>query len=703
MKNSLFRNVSKIAEEKDESDKVTKAEEDWLDKYISERRSKTASTKDTKAETSKSSVFTKDWWKSDDPDDDDIVGGGDLYSRGYDAYSYNWKDRWSEKSYGRGFYAGGSSSVLSGSNYSYSSSFSSMSDTRELLDIKSFVTNLLRIHDSLSKRLVSTNTSVEYTNGLNNIFSGTTSTIHLLRDVLCASSTNIPFNDKLDITSGYVLMASTMGDSDPKTEIQKIVSPEIDKITVNAKLTDEKADNLKKLLKCIASMIAENIIEDEVLTKSPGYKNYVESFRNYYYTKRSLDSSHLSTTLDIVYAQIRCPENVEEYIEDLEKSGKYNSKQLKNFKDVAEAIKHSYDNDVVPSIDKIADMSGQIIALIMSVISDKDLKDVSDNINDMLSTQSALLDSEEIRPNFASFNRSLSQPVTDAQQKSLSALQSLESHDYSRDKMKDPTDGSIYKQAWNINYYTRKGDKNTYNTLRSGIETYVRPLKKMMSFRDFVKKTTLTSQKRGKIDRGKLALANSTNRIYTKTIVDQASSVSICLIIDESGSMSGSRINGAKTLGILFAEAFLDSKSVDIHIYGHTAQDLDHSDQDIIVNKYPTKQSLTDVKSRSQNVDGIAIYAIAKDFEKVAKGNQKIMIVISDGNPNSSGYTGNSAVNHTKQCVDLVEKMGIIPMQVAIEARVDSDRMFKRWFKFVDMNSFLKDMSTMIKKVLKDA
>jgi cobalamin biosynthesis protein CobT len=233
------------------------------------------------------------------------------------------------------------------------------------------------------------------------------------------------------------------------------------------------------------------------------------------------------------------------------------------------------------------------------------------------------------------------------------------------------------------------------------MDAYVNPLKRMMKFRDFIKKTTLTSQKRGKLDKGKLAMVNSTDRIYKKTFTDKSSNVSICLLVDESGSMTGPGIKAAKALACLFSEAFMGSKTVDLHVYGHTAQESYNSGPSCTIRKYPTKQSISDIRARCQNLDGAAIYGTAQEFLKVASGEQKIMIVLSDGNPYGSGYSGSSAVNHTRECVNAVEKLGITPMQVAIASHVNSDRMFKRWFKFTDMDKFIPEMGKMIKVLLK--
>lgn len=691
---------------------------DWLDDYLDSK--KTASKAGVGSGSALADSEKPGYWfgskgrkasekpkTSYDRNKDNIYGGGYGYGDWYGGGN-SWDD--DKPSYGSdrktSWYSGGSGSVFSsrssyyGGRYTAATGGTGIENLKKLLDIKSFVSNLIGIHDPVNKKAVTFN--VETNCGIGNILDESSKTIPMLPEIITDSKKH-DFNARLDILSGQALLTSTLHGSDVKDKIKKVVKKQIkDFIAKQPSAQDE----IKILLRMIVSMFSESLAERDVIDKSPGYKNYVNSFKDYYYGERfkdGIEKHGILSPVDVLYVKIRRPDKMDEIKEAAEKK-----LESADYKRVVKAC------DIIDSvlakttINKPEDLFNASVRALMGLLSvslkkGEAIEDVTKGIVDI---GTASLGTALGRAGVgSSLDMSLRDRKLDANEvEIMSALKRLEDYNYANYKMKDPVDdGTTHFSEYSVDYYTEKGDKHRYETVRSGMDQYVGALKRMMRFRDFVKTTTLTSQRRGKLDKGKLAVANSTDRIYKKVFLDSAQDVSICLLVDESGSMSGAGIAAARSLACLFAEAFLDSKSVDLHIYGHTAQEGESDfDGHVILRKYPTKTSISAIKARVQNIDGIAIHSAATDFLKVAKGEHKIMIVLSDGNPSAYGYSGSRAVNHTKKCVDLVEKMGIQPMQVAIASHVNSDRMFKRWFKFTDMSTFIPSMEKMIKKVLKD-
>lgn len=640
--------------------------------------------------------------------------GGSSYSRGYDK-SYGYSGSYGGYGYGGrpssytgygGIYSGGSSSLFG--SYSYNS----VSESKEMLDIKSFVSNLVSIHDpGVTKKVT---LSIRDNNmHIGNVFTSDSMLVPLLPEVIAGKKS---FNDKLDILSGQALMTSELQQSDNKTEIRD--SDILKNIEKYCKKQSANTDVLLKALKFIASMLSENVIEKHILDSSPGYSNYIESFRSFYYKDRviaGIKEHQILSPIDIAYVKYRSPESISEVLDAAKEH--LHSDQYELAKKADSALDKVANSKTPITKDTIFNMSLQIMMVIISALSsNEELLEKLNKTGDLssLGISQGNIDSMERSSGFLMANDTLmdtmnQRSMTEAEESAIGAIEKLESYDYKSYKMDVPGEvGLVNFKQFEINTYTMKGRQSSYETLRQGTEPYIAPLRRMMAFRDFEKKTTVLGQKRGKLDRSKLSIVNHTDRIYKKTMIDKSSNVSVCLVIDESGSMSGAGIKGAKALACLFAEAFMGSKTVDLHIYGHTAQEGGYSRrsenlQSVVIRKYPTKHSITDVTSRSNNMDGVAMYAIGEEFLKVAKGENKIMIVLSDGNPNAQGYTGSEAVRHTKECVDMIEKkLNIIPMQVAIASHVDSNLMFKRWFQFDDMTSFIPNMSQLIKKVLKE-
>ena len=76
--------------------------------------------------------------------------------------------------------------------------------------------------------------------------------------------------------------------------------------------------------------------------------------------------------------------------------------------------------------------------------------------------------------------------------------------------------------------------------------------------------------------------------------------------------------------------------------------------------------------AKSQNRDGEAILAAAKYFS--LQKHKRAMIVISDGEPCASSYSGPSAIEHTKKCVQKLRASDVTVLSISIDkAAVDSN------------------------------
>lgn len=690
-------------QEEEKKEKEDDSKYSWLDDYISSKDTKEASDKDawwkkkSKPGVHRGAGYSSSSWL----DDTDSESSSGSFGR-YNGYSYGSR----AYSSGYSYYGGGSNSIFSSRSSTYSTGYTSggtsILDLREHLDIKNFVSNLLTIHDTSVKRTIVFQT--EHITSLGNILAEESKMVPIMAEVLLMSNNEKTFNERLDILSGQCLMTAVMNSSKLKNNIVEGLEK---KIVSYAKKQAGAAPQIRILLRALASMLAEALVEEDIVTDSPGYKNYINSFRDYYYSERLVTGAakhRKLNALDITYAKIRHPEKINEILEAAERYIKPDNEKAYN--DIVNT------NKILDRAISLADLTADNIfekaARIMMIVLSAQSSKLSEGDN----IESANSSEFERAIGRVAMEESLlhmmnHRDIRKEESETMSALHRLERYDYSSYEVEDPVEGGLlHFKKYDMSFYTMQGDKTQYEIIRDGISTYIAPLKRMMKFRDLCKKTTLTSQRRGVLDKRKLSTVNSTDRIYKKTYVDIASSVSICLVVDESGSMWGAGIDAARALACLFSEAFLDSKTVELKVYGHTAQEDDshYGEPAVTIRKYPTKISLSEIKARANNIDGIAMHAIAKDFLKVAKpDNKKIMIVLSDGNPAGHGYGGSAAVKHTKKCVDLVEAMGIIPMQVAIASHVNSADMFKRFFKFTNMSTFLPDMERMIRDVLRNA
>lgn len=121
--------------------------------------------------------------------------------------------------------------------------------------------------------------------------------------------------------------------------------------------------------------------------------------------------------------------------------------------------------------------------------------------------------------------------------------------------------------------------------------------------------------------------------------------MSVALLVDESGSMCGNdRITRARAAAIVIQD-FCEKLGIPIMIVGHTANSrhvelYSYADFDSVDRQ--DRYRLMDMSARCCNRDGAALRYVA---EKLAKQNAeiKLLMIISDGQPNDDGYSGSAA------------------------------------------------------------
>ena len=205
----------------------------------------------------------------------------------------------------------------------------------------------------------------------------------------------------------------------------------------------------------------------------------------------------------------------------------------------------------------------------------------------------------------------------------------------------------------------------------------------------------------GVLDTNKLAEAfQGVSTVYLREGEVKTDKIAVCVLIDESGSMGGSRIQAARDTAVLINEAIGQVPNVELFIYGHSGDMKRSYSTEVYVYReknYTPKYSLGSVNARFQNRDGIAILETAKRVRKQTK-NPVLFFILSDGAPCAGGYGGSEAMSHVKQCVLRVEKMGFSVIQVCINHSYNPGKMFKNYVVMEDMSTLSVELGKAIKK-----
>ena len=205
---------------------------------------------------------------------------------------------------------------------------------------------------------------------------------------------------------------------------------------------------------------------------------------------------------------------------------------------------------------------------------------------------------------------------------------------------------------------------------------------------------SLKSMRSGRLDTDKLAEARQgVQTIYERMGEVKTNKLSVTVLVDESGSMAGSKADKAREAAIFLKETLEGVPDVELFIYGHSADMSRHGGSgttQIFVYKEPgtitPPKSMGNIAGRCENRDGVAILAAAKRVRQKTQ-NQGVFIVISDGQPSAHNYGGTSAEAHVKKSAIEVEKMGFQVIQVTIGG-YRSRNMFKNVIDMDDVSKF---------------
>jgi len=176
----------------------------------------------------------------------------------------------------------------------------------------------------------------------------------------------------------------------------------------------------------------------------------------------------------------------------------------------------------------------------------------------------------------------------------------------------------------------------------------------------------------GDLDEGGLHKLNyDCEHIWTRKTTSRLPDVAVGILVDQSGSMSGMKIDQARTICIILAEALRKISGVRLYVYGHTAN---RAGNDLTIYEHYTPAmgnditKLGSIAAHTNNYDGYAIKDVAKRLA-ADPAKRKYLFVIADGLPAGSGYGGNEAQKHVKSVCKFVRtrlKIGLYAFAVGI-------------------------------------
>lgn len=295
-----------------------------------------------------------------------------------------------------------------------------------------------------------------------------------------------------------------------------------------------------------------------------------------------------------------------------------------------------------------------------------------------------------------------------------SALTSLEN-----DKINaDQSEASNYKLSGihsNVNFRINRissvseGLIDNYNKVSADLmpisKILQRKLKKELKER--AREEVLRSQLTGrKLMRNSLYKIDG--KIWSTKKLPSPTNLSLGILIDESGSMSGyDRATSARAAAIVL-EDFCRGLNIPVCIYGHTSGQTRNNTVDLY--NYVSfdnvdgkdKYRLMDISARCGNRDGAALKFVGDKLLKRQEDN-KLLIIISDGQPADSGYYGQEAEDDLRNIKKQLNRAGVVLFAAAIGADKENiHRIYGDGFMDIsDLNELPKVLCKLVSRFLK--
>lgn len=229
-----------------------------------------------------------------------------------------------------------------------------------------------------------------------------------------------------------------------------------------------------------------------------------------------------------------------------------------------------------------------------------------------------------------------------------------------------------------------KGHPDVYQQSLSKVRAYVPAMARALKCKSEENDYVLLSQPRGKLDTNKLVSFRAGNEnIFRRSGTVTCSSASVCMLIDESGSMDGARLYAAREAAILVNEAVKRVKNVNFYCYGYTSSQLNVYSEDNRISPW----ALSDTAAISGTPTGRSMAMAAKRVRKHTK-DPILMLVLTDGcADNSARVIEQDNILRTK---------GFLPVGVGILTNAVS-KTFKDHIVMTDISKFAIEMGRLTK------
>jgi hypothetical protein len=461
------------------------------------------------------------------------------------------------------------------------------------------------------------------------------------------------------------------------------------------------AETTPTLERFVTKVLNEERVSKLMSEETPGYLRFVKKYKEHKYKDRpEFDGDKSKQLLDLFDRIIRYPEQITE-------------EEITEFAKPIEAIKELIrKSDGIPEDFKTCrKLSKKITSVLREYIQEDEDKKPEDDpgeggsgLEDSTAETKTKSKEDELKDYLRKMIESMSEKDTEHSE----GLQKI------INEMKDVREsGSSSEVNGKVDYIVPEVNpsvKSKYRRILERIDkTKASVIGTLLKRKNRDYQFSLKSMRSGRLDTGKLAEAKQhVPTIYERIGQVKTNKLCVGILIDESGSMSGTKEKVAAEAAIMLNESLKNVSDVELFIYGHTADwyregSSGLNSTQLFIYREPgtnNEEAMGSISAKYENRDGVAMIAAAKRMRKYTQ-NQGVFVIISDGSPHAAGYSGSSATTHVRNMAIKIEQMGFQVIQVTIGGYRSRD-MFKNVVEIDSIEQFPAKFIGFLKSKIND-
>ena len=252
------------------------------------------------------------------------------------------------------------------------------------------------------------------------------------------------------------------------------------------------------------------------------------------------------------------------------------------------------------------------------------------------------------------------------------------------------------------NIYFAEDNAPAYKESLNRVRKYIPAMAQALRRNGQDRQSSLRGLREGRLDTNKLAEAvQGVENIYRRDTVSRAGRLTVCILVDESGSMYREKIKSARDTAVLLREALATVPNVDLYIYGHTTDYSSSGGNGVRLDVFQegsrsgkAKFALGSLCAMNGNVDSKAIReCVARVRARTQDG--CLFFVISDGAPCEDP-------SNVRRAVEDISRNGFTVVSVGIDFVRSVGEMYSNHISLTDMSRLAPELGKVVKKAIMD-